>query len=305
LTASGNAYCWGSNAGGALGDGSLADSRVPVAVDTPTTLQSIAAGDGFTCGLTSGDTIDCWGSGADGQLGDGNSGAGTTATTPVEVQLDYNNWTPLEVSAGRAHVCVRAEATGTPSDKRVFCWGANGSGQLGDGSTSRSATPVEVDHDFSQDAARSVSAGGDNGCMVVEDASNALVTYCWGDNGFGQIGDGSKSDRDSPTQVGGSHAFATVHAGIGHACGVLSGGDARCWGDNAAGQLGNGASGGQETAPVDVSGSFSFDTLSLGDAVSCGIVGNGTLYCWGSDADGRLGTGGGGDASSPTGVATP
>ncbi|MGM0555192.1 MAG: Ig-like domain-containing protein [Myxococcota bacterium] len=305
LDSSGAAFCWGDNSSGQLGDATFTDSRTPIAVDSALSFSALAAGDGFTCGLTSAAELYCWGDGSDGQLGNNTSGMGTTSNTPVEVQLDYTNWLPIAVDLGRRHACALAESTGDSTDVRVFCWGDNAIGQLGDNSNSDRSTPVEVDHDFSQDTARSVAAGGDNGCMTVEDGSGTFSAECWGDNTKGQVGDDSTDDRNDPRPVSGDFEFTSVWVGVDHACGLLSDGTAKCWGDNSDGQLGDGTSGGYETVPVDVTGSLVFAQMGLGDDTSCALASDDTMYCWGDDGSGRLGIGGTGAVSAPTSISTP
>lgn len=119
------------------------------------------------------------------------------------------------------------------------------------------------------------------------------VAYCWGANGAGQLGDGSTTDRTTPTLVSGGLTFAHLAVGNLYTCGVTIGGTAYCWGANTNGELGNGTT--QPSAvPVEVSGGHSFSQISagrIGTASTCGITSLQIAWCWGANNDGQLGTG--------------
>ncbi len=133
------------------------------------------------------------------------------------------------VSAGGLHTC------GLTAAGVAYCWGYNGFGQLGDGTTTDRSTPVLVAAPASV-SFTAVSAGLRHTCGLTA----AGVAYCWGYNGFGQLGDGTTTDRSTPVRVAGGVSFATVSAGEGHTCGVTAAGAAYCWGDNFFGELGDG-----------------------------------------------------------------
>jgi alpha-tubulin suppressor-like RCC1 family protein len=133
VTSSGSAYCWGSNSFGRLGDGTTTDRTTPVAVSGGLTFDAVSAAGSHTCGLTSSGSAYCWGYNYLGELGDGTT---TQRTTPVAVS---GGLTFEVVSGGRLrHTC------GVTSNGSAYCWGYNGYGQLGDGTTSSSYTPVRV-----------------------------------------------------------------------------------------------------------------------------------------------------------------
>ncbi len=132
------------------------------------------------------------------------------------------------VSAEGAHTC------GVTSGGAAYCWGYNGDGELGDGTTADRLSPVPVGGGVSF-AAVSAGDGGDT-CGVTAGGA----AYCWGDNSLGELGDGTTTNRSSPVLVAGGVSFAAVSAGDIHTCGVTAGGAASCWGLNSAGQLGDG-----------------------------------------------------------------
>lgn len=134
----------------------------------------------------------------------------------------------------------------------------------------------------------SVSTGRDAACAQ----TNAKVTYCWGANGSGQLGNGTNAPSAVPTPVGGGVAFASVDAGNRVACGVTAAGAGYCWGDNGSGQLGDGSNQGSST-PVPIFGGLTFKIVraatAADSATSCGLATTNTVYCWGDNRYGQIG----------------
>jgi alpha-tubulin suppressor-like RCC1 family protein len=201
------------------------------------------------------------------------------------------------LSAG-PHDCIVA-ASGA-----AYCWGANSVGQLGDGSTSDSRTPVPVAGGL---RVVTVSAGG---LQIGEDHTCAVTTeragYCWGANNFGQLGSLISSGSTTPVPLTGGLRFNSISAGGGfHTCGVTTSGAAYCWGNNFFGQLGNGSGGlgSQSSVPVPVAGGLSFASVSSGGFYTCGVTTGGAAYCWGFNVDGQLGNGSMADSKAPLAVA--
>ena len=167
----------------------------------------------------------------------------------------------------------------------LWCWGYNGAGEVGDGTTSRRTTPVQVggDADWEQ-----VSAGSWLTCGVRTDGT----AWCWGSNYYGQLGnaDGTSTDdpRTTPVRVGDEASWRQVSAGSNHACGVRDDGSAWCWGANWESQLGNGADTYSELmSAVPGAGWASVDA---GQDVSCGVRVDGTTWCWGTNTMWQTGT---------------
>lgn len=203
-----------------------------------------------SCAIRENGQADCWGFGAEGQLGNGGT-ATKTLPTPVESAVAFRTEPtvappvpdpdfPLPsgpfIAAGFAHTC--AISVGGPT----YCWGLNENGQLGTGNFASSTVPREVSGSGGLEFIR-ITAGQSHTCGLTA----AGAAHCWGDNTFGQIGDGTKStagtndnDRSAPTPVSGGLTFAYLKAGELHTCGVTTAGVAYCWGDNEYGQLGNG-----------------------------------------------------------------
>lgn len=194
------------------------------------------------------------------------------------------------VSAGFDYTC-RIAPTGA-----LDCWGANRSGQLGNGAISDSGTPAPV-----SGGRRFVSVGA--GVRSTCGVAPGGATYCWGANDVGQLGTGSTTPAATPVLVAGGLPFRAVTAGPSHACGLTRDGRAYCWGVDRYGELGRGAASETclnpvaniatpcSTRPVPVSGGLTFASLSAGAWHTCGVTTSGAAYCWGSNLLGQLGSG--------------
>jgi alpha-tubulin suppressor-like RCC1 family protein len=133
-----------------------------------------------------------------------------------------------------------------------------------------------------------VVAGGSHSCAL----TTGGAAYCWGDNFYGQVGDGSELSRLFPTAVTGALSFAALSASSFHSCGLALDGKAYCWGDNAYGELGDGNAPVRSPVPVAVlANSLTFSVLAIGASHTCGLAPGGAAYCWGYNRDGELGDG--------------
>ncbi len=253
--------------------------------------DEITAGRAHTCGITVTGVAYCWGNNAFGQLGDG--GVVTESSVPVLVS---DGRTFREISAGNDHTC----AITTTSD--VYCWGADASGQLGDGgpNTDQSAPTLVLG---TAGLFNFVSAGSEHTCAV----TLAGAGYCWGKNTEGQLGDSTTLMRTTPAPVSGLVVFKSISAGTGllgsaHTCGFNTSNVAYCWGDTKSGQLGDGTNT-QRLAPTAVSGGTSIAYLASGDQYTCAVTLAGAGKCWGVNADGQLGDGSTTPSNAPVAVA--
>ena len=292
LLASGSARCWGADGSGQLGNGtSPNDPRIPGAVTGLTNAVAIAAGGSHTCALLANGTASCWGLNTSGQLGDDTT---TRQLSPVPVR-NLTNAVAIGVGKGLfgvSHTCALL------ADGSARCWGSNGSGQLGDGTTSRKLTPNPVSGGGGSVTARDVAAGSSHTCAV---RANSTVA-CWGLNSSGQLGDGGASGPLSrvPLSVPGLVNAVAIAAGSFHTCVLVSDGNVRCWGDNQFGQLGDGgASGPLSRVPVSVSGLANAVAIAAGHEHTCALLADGTARCWGDNSIGQLGDGTNTNRSTP------
>lgn len=289
LRSGGAVSCWGVNGNG----GSTATSQ-PTPVANLSGATSISAGAYHTCATTSG-AVQCWGDNDIGQLGNG-----TTASVPVTTPVTVAGLTGvIAIAAGgyfEGHTCALL------GDGTVRCWGDNGNGQLGNGTTTNSATPVTV---TGLSGATAIEAGGEAACALVGGAGGTLE--CWGANNAGQLGNGAMGTAPVTTPVmatspGGVTAVAAGGTNTGgYTCALLSGGTLKCWGSNARGQLGNGTMTSSLT-PVPVSGLSSLRAIALGELHACALLASGTVACWGYNNYGQLGNGTTNDSSAPVEV---
>jgi len=310
LLTDGTVRCWGANWDGMVGDGTAADARLnPMQVllsgsvqgeNVLTGVLQVSAGSYHTCALLSDGTVRCWGANWYAMLGDGTDA--DARLNPVQVLASGSTQGSavltevVAVAAGSYHTCALL------SDATVRCWGANWSGQLGDGTDLERSNPVQVLAAGSAQGVgvlsgvAAVSHGEDHSCALLTDAT----VRCWGDNASGQLGDGTRTARADSFEVlaTGSRpsdpppvvlsGLVAISAGADHTCALLADGTVRCWGENDAGQLGDGSTTGRPS-PVEVLSGVT--QVSSGEHFTCALLDDGTLRCWGSDAWGRLGDG--------------
>ena len=257
LTPEGLAYCWGWNRDGKVGPGPEGDVPLPQLVSPDLVFRQLTAGVYHTCGITRDGAAYCWGT----QWGPASAGLpqpGPTNHTPVRVAgaQDF-----VQIDAGYGHTCAITESGA------AYCWGTNGDGRLGNGSTTASAAAVAVAGDLQF---RHVSAGPSHSCGVTTDGS----VYCWGDeeNGYGYTG--TLPPSTSPLQVAmpSGVSLATVDIGEGPTCGLATDGSAYCWGfvhDIDALDTG--------FPPTLLPGGIQLTSIDK----SCGVSPEPAVYCWG------------------------
>ncbi len=292
VTAADNAYCWGSNTLGQLGDGGVAGRGTPPTGSWPqrSHVIQVVGGASHSCSLAvdpevSGSRItSCWGDNSLGQVGDGTSEGRLLGVFVQPVIVG-----DVQLAAGFNHTCVLT------SGGAVSCWGANSDGQLGDGSTvlKRQRTSVT-----GLTGAVQVAAGGNHSCALLAGGT----VRCWGDNQFGQLGDGTTTDRSIPTVVPGLTGVVQLDLGSSFSCARLASGAVRCWGDNASGQVGDGTTGTNRLAPTAVSGVGGAVQVATGGNAACALLGDGSARCWGDNDAGQVGDGTTTDRPTPVAV---
>jgi alpha-tubulin suppressor-like RCC1 family protein len=273
--------CWGFNGDGELGIGSAGPPRLtPTAVinNTGAVLAVPDGGGAHTCAISNSRAY-CWGQNAHGQLGDGTT---ITRTTPTLVSGGIT-WS--QIATGADHTC------GVNNIGVAYCWGTGSHGGLGNGGTGNKLVPTPVSTAV---AFWAVQAGQNFTCGRSR-ASPATI-YCWGYNGYGQLGIGSFTDLLKPgPAVSGGAKWGGLVVGRLHACATtyitVSGAPNYCWGYNFHGQLGNGQTS-NRNLPIGVTTSVRLEPIVAGAEFNCGTrVDNHQMYCWGEGDKGSLGNG--------------
>lgn len=236
----------------------------------------VAAGDTHSCALTGAGAAFCWGSGADGQLGI--DPAIQESAAPVAVQ-GGRLFTSLVLPA------IGGVSCGIAADGAAYCWGRATFALFGE-------TAVFAVHPVPTRVApalhfRSFAVGLDHVCGIATDG----VTYCWGTNSYGALGDGTVVSRPVPTAVAGGHVFTRITAGAWYTCGITAAGSAYCWGLGVNGTLGTGDGTVEALIPTAVAGAPAFDSIAGSGLVACGLTHAGAAWCWGRNAYGEVGDG--------------
>lgn len=223
LTVDGDAYCWGRGANGKLGHGSTSESTLPALVLGGLKFNSISAGNAHACAVATSGAGYCWGAASNGKRGDGLTSG--NALQPVQV-LNVSNF--VSIVAGVQYSC------GLTTDGAAYCWGSNGSGQLGIDSTDPSDVPVLVHggHKF-----KTINIWHFHTCALTDEGA----AYCWGSSGRGKLGDGGSGYAYTPARVLSEESFVSIDVAADHTCGVTSTGKGYCWGNGGSGRLGSGS----------------------------------------------------------------
>lgn len=270
----GSVKCWGRNNSGQLGDGTTMNRPTPVDVKGLSEgVKAIAAGTTRTCAVTTSGAAKCWGANGNGGIGDG---TGIDRHAPVNVTGLSSGVAAIAVGSG--HTCALMERGG------IKCWGNDGSGQLGDGTTAEQRrTPIDVIGLSS--GVTAIAVGTNHTC-----ARTGSGVKCWGQNFYGQLGDGTRTDRYTPVDVIGlAEGIASIDAGEFHSCAVAPMGVAKCWGSNGDGQVGDGPSQGRRLEPVVVRTGVA--TIGAKFRDTCALTTSGEVLCWGNNTGGQLGDG--------------
>jgi alpha-tubulin suppressor-like RCC1 family protein len=282
LLFAGAVECWGDDAYGQLGNGKTQDSASAVKVIGINNAVGISAGGFHACAVLAIGTIECWGRNLRGALGNGSR---TDSSVPVRVRGISN---AVAVSAGY----IDDETCALLASRAVECWGANGHGQLGDGTTTDRTTPVSVKGITN---AAGVAAAGGHACAVLRSGT----IECWGNNQEGQLGNGTRSSSPTPVPVKNiDDGRAVAVDPRGYSCAVLRSGAVYCWGHNPKDQLGNGGQPIGSLVPVRAPNISNAVAITTGAGHACALLSSGGADCWGHDDYGQLGKGGGPPADS-------
>jgi alpha-tubulin suppressor-like RCC1 family protein len=276
--------------GGDDGSGILDTAPLP---DGNVDRIQIATLDKATCARRTDGTVYCWGDDTWGAIGTGvafDGGSRPSILNPSRV-MSLDDAT--QISGGADHVCA-LRLGGT-----AVCWGSDTYGQLGNGKSGdnqAAVTPLPV---ANLSGLSQISAGGIFTCAL---KTSGEVT-CWGDNVFGELGNGDDAGAVTaqPVAVSGVNDATQIATGYDHVCALRAGGTVVCWGSNADGELGN-ASTNPSTTPVPVSSLNGVKMVAAGDVFSCAVLDTGAVACWGSNRYGQLGNGAPSNTPNPTPV---
>jgi alpha-tubulin suppressor-like RCC1 family protein len=275
LMEAGDVRCWGDNGTRQLG---RAGTTLPgAAVEGLTNADDVRCGLAHACAHTTTGDVLCWGANNEAQAGQ-TVMSGAMVSTATAVGGLPGGATVTTLSVGATHNCVRL------TDARVWCWGGNTHGQLGDGGTVSMHRATEVPMFRAADGRGTLSVGAQQTCALAMDQ-----VWCWGYNGDASLAL-AVGDRHTPTPLMVMGA-TTVSTGARTSCAVLTGGQLRCWGDNTSGEVGIGSSVDVITTPTVVPSLTSVNSVHNGGQATCVRLMDGTVRCWGSNTHGQLGDG--------------
>jgi alpha-tubulin suppressor-like RCC1 family protein len=292
LLEGGAVKCWGDNAFGRLGDGTIRPSPVPVdVVGLGSGVRAISASGGSTCALTAAEGVKCWGFNGHGTLGTGDQ-----RPRPVPTDVHDLRSGVAEISTGADHTCARMERG------PMKCWGNNDEGQLGNesgetgliGPLAGSLRPSDVKG--LDGPLLTMSSGGSHSCAVTARGS----LRCWGSDQFGALPGTSGSTRDPVEVLADRAPWTTVSAGFTHTCAIDGAGALTCWGRMLVGTFSAELEEPYRPALPDAA-----VAVSVGDDHACAVTRAGGVSCWGANVQGQLGDGTTSDRKDPVAVVGP
>ncbi len=283
LRENGSVWCWG---GYRLGNGTAVESRLPVPVIGLEDATALSGGLGHYCALRDDHSLACWGNSGNGELG---PGAPWDGDVPVMVAGLAGI---QSITGSVVHTCAVAGELSA-----VFCWGGNDAGQLGNGTITSQTSPTGV---MNLTHVVSVSAGNEHTCAARTYGTEPInrTAWCWGNGAHGSLGNGTNDAVLVPVQVLGLSNVEQVACGYAFSCARIDDGvtpaSASCWGLGDDGRLGDGLNT-TSVVPVTVGGSATpltgITALSAGGHHACALIDDGSVWCWGNGANGRLGNG--------------
>ena len=288
ITSTGALYVWGNNSYNKLGIPGGSSQSIPTAFPYPKSFSDMSTGSGHSLGIDIYGGVWGWGNNGSGQLGNNSS-----SNPSSYVQVSGHSFS--KVAAGPYHSLGIDKSTG-----QVYAWGYDSYyGNLGQNTqyTNRSS-PVAI---LKAGSFKCIAAGYSSSYAV--DSSGRI--WSWGGNGYGSLGDGTKDYRSSPVSVIGPTLYTKVVAGSSHALGLGTDGQVWAWGFNGNGQLGLGTSGfgTEKSSPVMILRVGSYIDIVAGAGHSLALDHTGTLWAWGNNYYGQLGTGNTVNTSSPVSIA--
>ena len=293
-----SAYTWGGNASGQLGDNTVVTKSVPVTLTTVNLLNgysswsAVSAGSVNTAAITTAGALFNWGDNSAGEVGDGTT---LNRSVPVQVTLGVTGSSWTAVSAGNSFT------NATNATRRLFAWGLNSSGQLGQGDTLNKSVPAQVPTYVTR-SWRSVVTGGNTYAINAVDGS----LWSWGSgNTYGSVGDGTTINKSSPVQIGAQYSTSWTIVSASNAGDTRPGaaidvaGRLWTWGQNDLGQLGDGTTLNKSVPVLITVAGVSWTAVAVAQRHIIGLTTQNTIYAWGGNVGGALGDGTTINRSSP------
>ena len=274
----GTLWTWGRNSYGQLGDNTITNRSSPVQIYTGgTNWKQVSLGNFHAVALKTDGTLWTWGRNNHGQLGQNTN---TNRSIPAETAAGGTNWKQVAViGGGRGNECAAIK-----TDGRLWLWGRNNYGQLGDNTRTSKSSPIQT------------VAGGTNwkNVAVGTEGSAAIKTdgtlWLWGNGLYGQLGDNTITNKSSPVQtVAGGTNWKNVAVGAYQFSAIKTDGTLWGWGLNSTGIIGDSTTTRKSSPVQTVAGGTNWKQVSVGAGAVTAIKTDGTLWTWGSNGDGMLG----------------
>ena len=278
-------FCWGLGTSGQLGDNTIVSKSIPTqTITVGNNWKQVDTDTNFVSAIKTDGTLWCWGQNTLGQIGDNTI---TSKSSPVQTVAFGNNWKQVCCGSSSSIGAIKTDGT-------LWCWGNNGGGQLGDNTVTARSSPVQTVA-FSNNW-KQVSCGQFHASAIKTDGT----LWCWGNNNGGQLGDNTVTARSSPVQtVAFGNNWKQVSCRQSFTAAIKTDGTLWMWGANAAGQLGDNTTISRSSPVQTIAFGTTWKQVGLGDSISACVKTDGTLWMWGSAANGSLGDNSTTNKSSP------
>ncbi len=263
---------WGNGNSGELGQGTSTSSSTPVQCTGLSSMIAVSGGWEHSLALKSNGTVWSFGMNFQGELGNG-----TTTSSNVAVPVSFLTGVTA-IGAGRLYsIALRNNGT-------VWAWGNNGNNELGNGTSGgTSLTPIQV---TGLSGIIKIAAAGYHSLALKSDGT----VHCWGENAFGDLGNGTTTTPTSAVQTTGLTGITDIAGGDDHSVALKNNGTVWGWGDNMYGEVGDGTTT-NRNVPVQVAGLTGIIAVSSGSNFTLALKSNGTVWSWGYNGEGELGNG--------------